>query len=324
MPELETLSAEEKSFFDTKGDVPEPAQETLAPVVAPEPAKAAAEPAKAEAAEDGPEPDERAKNGILADLIAERAEKKLERTRREKAEADFLKLSTRLDTLQEIAKAQAAKPAEAEIPDINTDPVGHFKAKTALLEKELNETKSWRLKQEEQTGVQNNVQRIGQLAIAHEAEFTKTTPDYNDASTFLRNQRDAELKAYGIMDPAQRNGIIAQDALNIAAQALADGKNPAEIIYGMSQARGYQKKPAGATKEAPALATDAGLQNAADQITDAMKVAMAAAGQKAGQSLGQVNGAAKAPLSIDALLKMSDDEFADATKGNKFRQLLES
>ena len=313
MADVIELSKEETAFFNSKGESDGPAPEkTPEPETPPE--------AKAEAAPETPaeaEPEETSGGDPRKALHEERERRRAIAKERDEAKLSFAKLQSRLDTLTEIAKTaanpQPQKPAEPEIPDINVDPVGHFRVKSAMLEKQVQDMAAWKTAQEQQFTQTNNVQRISQIAQVQEGEFKKITPDYDQASQHLINQRDAELVAYGITDPMERKNIIAQDAMTIAANALANGKNPAQVIYDMSKARGYSATPKPATASAAPAQTIP---------TETEEVRMAAAGQKAGASLGQLNGAASPPTTLEALAKMSEDEFAEATKGNNWRKLM--
>jgi hypothetical protein len=306
MADVVELTKEESAFFDSRG---EQAPAAPAAVETPKPAEAEAKPAADPKAEAEPE----AKGGVVPQqaLHEERERRKAAQKERDDAKTAFTKLQSRLDTLAEVAKAQQqpAPVKEVEIPDVNTDPVGHFRAKDAIRERELNELKAWKTAQEQQFQATNNVQRIASIAQAQEREFIKTAPDYMEASEHLKTLRDRQLIAYGVNDPTERQNIIAQDAIQIAANALSQNKNPAQVIWDMATASGYKKaeaKPATASGTAP---------------SETEKVRMAAAGQKAGASLGQLSGGATPPTTLEALSRMSDEEFADATKGDKWRKL---
>lgn len=315
MPDNLELTAEEKSFFDTRGGeavtgkVVDQASEQEKPAIQPKTTetKAVTSPEEEEVV------DQAEKSGTVPQkaLHEERERRKAAQKEAEEARTSFAKLQSRLDTLTEIAKTatggtqRAETPTAPTVPDINTDPVGHFRAKTEALERELADTRKWRTDQEQRSAATNNVQRIAQIAQAKEAEYIKTTaPDYNDASTHLRNIRDAQLIAYGITDPMERGNIIAQDAITIAANALSQNKNPADIIYNMAKASGYVAK----AKDEPKPA-DVG-------PSETEKVKMAAAGQKAGASLQHINGSAPPVkgVSVSMLNQMSDEEFHEATK----------
>jgi hypothetical protein len=323
MADTVELSTAEKAFFDSKGeasptaDVPNP-EGAVADPKAPAATEQDHQSAAPEAAKTaGDEEDAQVGGDPRKALHEERERRRAIAKERDEIKTNFTKLQSRIDTLTEIAKTAASplQPLKAEapteIPDINTDPVGHFKALRAQDRAELDQMKAWKVAQERQFEQTNNVQRISQLAQAQESEFKKTTPDYDQASAHLMQQRDAELLAYGISDPMERKNIIAQDAIQIAASALGQNKNPAQVIYEMSKARGYVGKAPAAASPAPGKAP-----------TEAEKVRMAAAGQKAGASLGQLNGAASPPTTLESLASMSDEDFAKATAGGQWRKLM--
>lgn len=325
---------------ETKTEVVVEAKEEAKPAVVAEVKEAKEAPkqeAKAEAVQETEKKEDQEENkkvsGLLTELQQERERRRAEAKGRQESEKQFAALQARLDTLARLAAAQGQQQTEAEIPDVTVDPVGHFKAKNDVLERQLRENgewrkqqENWRAQQEQQAQAVNNIQRLTQLANAHEVEFRKSTPDYDEASSYMRATRDAELEAYGIKDGFQRAQMIQQDAINIAAQALADSRNPAEVIYAMARARGYQVKaktaPAAAAQAAPVVQAAPVTASAAQTVSDEIKVAMAAKGQQAGQSIGQVPGGAAPAVTLDSLAKMSDAEFADATKGDKWRKLM--
>lgn len=319
MPDVIELTPEETKFFATQGAE---APETVESVPAKEVAKQDQRPEGDDNANKGHDPSEadsldkdEKPSGTVPQkaLHEERERRKAAQKDAEEARTNFTKLQSRLDTLQEIARSTVQRsetPTAPVTPDINTDPVGHFKAKTEALERELSDTRKWRTEQEQRGQATNNIQRIAQIAQAKEAEFKQTAPDYDDASTHLRNLREAQLIAYGITDPMRRGNIIAEDAITIAATALSENKNPAEIIYNMAKASGYAKK---AVEQAQAVD---------NTPSETKKVQMARDGQKAGASIQQINGAASKTTTMQALLEMNDDEFAAATKGDKWKKLL--
>lgn len=314
MPDNLELTAEEKSFFDTRGgEATEKKPEPIVQQAEPEnkQQKTGHDEVKDPPGQSESEGNEKPGTVPQKALHEERERRKAAQKEAEEARTSFAKLQSRLDTLTEIAKTatggtqRAETPTAPAVPDINTDPVGHFRAKTEALERELADTRKWRTDQEQRSAATNNVQRIAQIAQAKEAEYIKSTaPDYNDASTHLRNIRDAQLIAYGITDPMERGNIIAQDAITIAANALSQNKNPADIIYNMAKASGYVAK----AKDEPKPA-DVG-------PSEIEKVKMAAAGQKAGASLQHINGSAPPVkgVSVSMLNQMSDEEFHEATK----------
>ena len=57
-------------------------------------------------------------------------------------------------------------------------------------------------------------------------------------------------------------------------------------------------------------------------MSEAEKVALAARGQAASKSLSNAGGGSTGTLTLEALAGMSDDEFAEATKGDRWQKLL--
>jgi hypothetical protein len=156
----------------------------------------------------------------------ERRKAALAEAQREREErAQLSKLVQRLMDGQQPAPQQHQAP---ELPALDTDPVGHFKAKTEALERQLQQ-----LVQDRQAAAQQNdvFSRVAQA----EAEFAEATPDYQSAVKHLRQTFAAEDPVLGL--PA---GYMAQSG---AAQALQAERNPAEVAYAMAKARGYRQAP---------------------------------------------------------------------------------
>jgi hypothetical protein len=66
-------------------------------------------------------------------------------------------------------------------------------------------------------------------------------------SRAMSAQRDRELEAVGIRDKAARDQQLHQEA---AAMAFQNGRNPADVIYRLAQARGYAApQPVAAARE---------------------------------------------------------------------------
>lgn len=314
------ITAEESSAMEADREAeairPEPEPES-APEPAPEPA--AAEPEAPEAPEQ-PEIDPATGKKRMVEygaLHSERERRKASDAAKQETDKKLATLMGRFQVLEELArpKMQAA-PAEApiEVPDINVDPVGHFQAKDAIRERELTELRNWKSAQDKQAEVRTNVTRIQELAQAHEAEFSKVNPDYNEAFTFLRSNRDAELQAMGYVDAGVRNQIINNDALQIAAQALQTNRNAAEAVYNIAKARGW----AGKVTPQPIPAQPAPVT----PHPDAAKLAKIAKGQEANASISQANGSAPPVSTPEMIAKMSDAEFDKWATEDNWRKLM--
>lgn len=132
-----------------------------------------------------------------------------------------------------------------------------------------------------------------QTVSMHEAEFAKEQPDYTDAVKFLSERRASEYVAAGYTQQ-QAAQLTDRDAHQFAAMALQNGESPAKAAFDMAASRGY--------------------------VSPKQKLEMQKAGQ--GASLPSGGGKSGGLPSLEALLKMPRDEFAKATEGGKWEQLL--
>lgn len=217
------------------------------------------------------------------------AEKRAQEVEAKYAE-HMARVQERLAMLVENRQQGEQKPAEPQIPDINTDPLGHFQAKDAIRERELNELREWRKGQEKTSEQQTAMTRVVEEVTRLEADFSRTTPDYADAMQHLKSTWAAEARVAGI--PEQM--AIAARAREIAQLAARANRNPAELGYEMAKARGYAKKAPGTgngQQQGPTLET---LQR----------------GIASSKSTSSAPGrAAPGTPTLDALVNMDDEEF---------------
>lgn len=301
MPGLEEMTAEESAQMDAMRNEQEIPQPAAAPAETPEPT-----PAK--------DPDEpEAKNGMVPHgaFAEERARRKEFQKKLEEAQSNQTRLQGRFEMLENLIRQSGQQPqAQPQIPDVNTDPVGHFKSQVEQLQRQLAEQNQWRQQQEQQSTVQTNVARIAQIAGSHEAEFKKANPDYDDASNYLRGLEDARLQAIGISDPIARANTINQTALQIAVGALQGGRNAAEAVYALAKASGYQPKAKAAA--------------GAETSPEAKKIEMAARGQQQGGGIGATTGSANGVPTLTEIANLPDDEFDKITKGKNWQKIMET
>ena len=245
----ETTSAPEAPAPDDYGAVLAQMREAdAAPGDAPPQEAEAPEPEAAEPEQQQASDEEREKRrrGLVGELQDEREKRKaaLAEAQREREErAQLAKVVERLMATQ--APPQDA-PRAPELPPLDTDPVGHFQAKTEALERQLQALAAER----QQAAQANDV--FARVAQA-EAEFSQATPDYQAAVTHLHRTFQAEEAALGLP-----RGYMAQA---VASQALQTGKNPAEVAYQLAAARGYAKA-APASKADPIETLERGVQAA--------------------------------------------------------------
>ena len=206
-----------------KGDAPQPkaADPALKPE-APQP-----EPEQPEAEEGESENEGQfARKGDFKALrqkaeAAERAKQELEA----RYAADMARLNERLAVIAQQTTKPVEQPKAPEIPDINTDPIGHFQAKQALLEKQLEEARGFQQQQVQMTQQQAHLQKIGAEVSRLEQEFAKVTPDYNQAQQHLFQTWAQEAQLLG-RHPEE---AIKFWSMQIVQHAAQQGKNPAQV-----------------------------------------------------------------------------------------------
>lgn len=168
------------------------------------------------------------------------------------------------------------------------------------------------------------------------AAYTRTNPDFwesgqnarDGAYHFLMKSRDAELQAAGYTNPQDRMNIIAADERDIVARAFharqqnPNAPGPAQVLYNLAVARGYQKRaapqPNGAANGASGNGAANGTGNGAARTPPPMagetvtsQVQSIQRGQAASRSLSTAGGAPP-PQGIDLaqIADMSDAEYA--------------
>lgn len=146
--------------------------------------------------------------------------------------------------------------------------------------------------------------------------FAAIRPDFQAAYAHARASRIGELMDLGYARE-EALGITFDNEREVIASALASGSNPAQVIYEYALRRGYRSGP---EAEAPGRGPSPAAAPAG--LSEAEKVALAARGQAGAKSLSSAGGAPPSNLSIEALASLGDEEFAEATKGEKWRKLL--
>lgn len=251
---------------------------------------------KSQESQEGKDDSDKAQAGLLAEL-------KRERAARQQAQSQLAEHSARQDKLQERLEhiSQALQP-QSQAPDIGEHPVEHLAHGQSQTHDRLGKIEERLDKREQETEQVNRWNQFQNFLSTDEQSFKRTNPerDYDAAVDFLRASRDKEYEVMGIYDPATRQQYINQDAVAIAQSAIQAGKSPAEAVWDLASARGFENKPPeGGAQQ----------QNGASQQSGADKLSALAKGQGASKSLSSAGGATEIPLTLEALAEMSDDEF---------------
>jgi hypothetical protein len=148
-------------------------------------------------------------------------------------------------------------------------------------------------------------------------DVMRDRPDFLAAYRHARQARVSELCTLGY-SPQEALAITFDNEAEIISNAYASGHNPAQVIYDYAQRHGYRGRSAGGPEHrAAGLAPRSG-----SAMSEVEKVVLAARGQAASKSLSNAGGGSTGTLTLEALAGMSDEEFAEATKGDRWQKLL--
>lgn len=298
----EGFSPEEKAYFESRGEASTSAEPSA---VAPE-VTAEAAPAAEQTAEPAETKDKTVPHGAFHE---ERQRRKQAEEKARALEIENAKAIARLEALLQNNREPERKEAVPEAPKPEEDIFGAFDHQGKRVE--TIEQKLERLEQERQR--EAVVQNVLRASHEHEKTFMETSPDYPDALNHLRQSRIAELVFFG-MDEASARARVGQEEINVAAQALQQRRNPAEVIYEFAVKRGYAKKAPPAPNPQP-------------EPDPAQKLQTIEAAQTANRSLSSTGGGASAPqITAAELLAMPDKEFEAFKNSNpaKFRRIMGS
>jgi hypothetical protein len=239
--------------------------------------------------------------GALAEERARR--KELQRELQTAVEAQQ-RLQGRLDLLHELARQhggaeQAEGAAEPEPGDRD----------------QLQETKSEPLSA---TAAETQADAVLRTDLMRSVrDVMRARPDFLAAYQHARQARVSELRALGYA-PYEAVEITFDNEAEVIRNAYANGRNPAQVIYEYAQRHGYR----GAPSREPAQGDRAIPPHQRAPMSEADKVALAARGQAASKSLSAAGGGSTGVLTLEALAGLSDEEFAEATKGDRWQKLL--
>ena len=285
----EALTPAERTYFDSGGTTDPPAAADSTPAT------------EGDAAAQQPEVDEadethggRKKNSATVSIGAlheERARRREEEARHEETRrqhaADMARVDERLRMLQGVVQ-----PQPQPLPAFAQDPQGHIEGRLGQLE----QGQRFTFEQQQQIAAQQQQQAAREQVLAFGRqkanEFAAKTPDYAAAEQHLLALRTAHLRTLRIPEP-QIAAQISNEIVQIAAMAMQQGTDPADTIYRLAKDAGYTPK-----------------QAAAAAAADGNPLAITQRGQQLATNIGSAGAAAPPKLSAQALLSMSDAEFA--------------
>lgn len=286
----EGLAPEEKAYFESRGEVTLPVEETPSAPIEQQPSGQAA------GEEEG-----REKTVPHGAFHEERQRRKQAEEKARGLELENAKAIARLEAL--LQSNQPKDEPAPQPPKVEEDIFGAVDYQGRKIE--TVEQRLERFEKAEQEAAQQR--QIQAATAAAEQEFIRDNPDLLDAVNHLRAARSAELQVFGFT-AEQAIQKIYQEERVLAAQALQRNQNPAALVYNWALQRGYSKKAPEAPREDPAK-----------------KLETLEAAQAANKTLSSAGGtAASGAITAMDLLKMSDGEFAAFRKSNpaKFRRIM--
>ncbi len=141
--------------------------------------------------------------------------------------------------LEAIESAQTQKADVPQYVDPLEDPEGYRRYDEYSRNQLQQQVQQQAAQQQQQTAMRQRVTSAEQL----EAEFTKSTPDYQQAAQFLHQNRITELRSMGYGDQEVMQQL-AQDANAIFDAGQRAGINPAQLVYLRAKEAGYSNAPA--------------------------------------------------------------------------------
>lgn len=237
-------------------------------------------------------------------LAEERARRKELQRELQSAIESQQRLQGRLDLLHELAQQQGrvAPRIDEEAAPVQEDDSSHDGTPEDSPIPDM----------EAQAGAQFRTQLMHSVR-----DVMRERPDFLAAYQHARQARVSELCALGYT-PQEALAITFDNETEIIGHAYARGQNPAQVIYDYAQRHGYRGEPGdGPVRQSARIAP-----GSTPAMSEAEKVALAARGQAASKSLSNAGGGSTGTLTLEALAGMSDEEFAEATKGDRWQKLL--
>jgi ATPase subunit of ABC transporter with duplicated ATPase domains len=200
-------------------------------------------------------------------------------------------------------RPSSTSSASRQEPEVTYEdnPAEYLRQQTEKLQQETEAQRQRQQQQEAMAQQQASYRDFYAKVTSQEQQFAQQATDYYDAVQHLREARAQEYTAAGYV-PEQVQAIITQEAHSVAANALRNGRNPAEAFYELAKLRGWATK----TPEPPS--------------EDVQRLETVKRGVASNQTLG-ASGETTGRLTLAQLSEMDDDEFMAATAGDNWRKL---
>jgi hypothetical protein len=219
------------------------------------------------------------------------------------------RIDERLKLFNEVIAPAAEPTAQRQAPpNPEEDIFGYLKWRDEEQERRFNELAD-RVGQTSQTIQSDRDESNLRSAYQQDAtRFAQANPDFAQAYNHLNKVRDMMLENAGYTDPKQREQIRLNEERDLVTQTLKSGKSPAEVVYSIAKTLGYATSAAAPAAPAPAPA--------AQQPSVTAEIERLQKAQAASKTLSGSGGSAPAPMTVQALAAMSDEEFERYARKN--------
>jgi len=257
-----------------------------------------AEVTTAEAEPEAPAPEPEAPtdaDGPKGDLrVALREERERRRQAEERWQATMSQQQAMNQYLAQLNQRLNPQEAPPPPPDYERDPAGYLKHNLETVQRALGHFAQQQEQAQRAYAQQQQVEAMTTAVTTQEASFAKKNADYYDALDYMRTRMAEEYKVLGVPEE-QIPQAVTQNLRTFGMQALQANQNPAERIYGLAKARGYN-----GPREANS-----------DRLSTLAKGVAASRGARssAPASNGETTLAQAAAMSYKQIAKMSEDEF---------------
>ena len=291
-------AAPEAATVDVAGDVSIEQVEQL--LQAQEEEELGAEPeAEESVSEPAPEPEQRAvsepEEGPKGDLrVALREERERRRQAEERWQATMQQQAAMNQYLAELNQRLNPQEAPPPPPDFESDPANYLKHNLDTVQRALGHFAAQQEQAQRAYAQQQQLEAMTAAVNTQEQSFAQKNADYYEALDYMRSRMAEEYKVLGVPED-QIPAAVTQNLRTFGLQALQAQQNPAERIYGLAKARGYN-----GSREANS-----------DKLSTIAKGVAASRGTRssAPASNGEMSLAQAAALSYKQIEKMSEDEF---------------
>jgi hypothetical protein len=142
-------------------------------------------------------------------------------------------------SLQQQHHLREQERLQQQIPSMDEDPVGHLTAtQNIMMSYILDQAQK---NQQSQQRMQESAQ-LNRMVYDYKteaAQYSKKTPDFNNAYEFFVQKKQEEYMERGYT-PEEAHEMLIEDEIDIVARAKSQGQNPAERVYNVARKYGYQ------------------------------------------------------------------------------------